>query len=474
MRFNFKFKYKIAIFTISIYIISLAIIGVIIIENNYFSLLRKEIRQSLNEDKNINNTAALYIRINQELEKNEVSIERYSSRLIDMFKSYNTDMAIFNKDLKLKASTMAIETSFISDGLAKASKGSKNYILKWLDNKHYLIINDYIVAGEERLMMTFIHDISDIDVQRKDQYKFFVMVGGIGLIIVSIVTGAMSKIIIRPLENLKTASREIACGNYQDRLNIRHNDEIGELSKQFNIMADEIEKKIKELKEESERKQKFIDNLTHELKTPLTAIIGYSNTLMNIKYDEKIFHKGLRFINREGNRMVKMVNQLMNLILLRKDSFEMREENIKLVLEDVEKVLVKKAESKKIDIKVVGINIKRMINKDLFKGMIINLVDNAMNASGNEDKIVMGIESTQDYDIVFVKDQGIGMDKKHIKKVLEPYYRVDKSRSRKSGGAGLGLSLCYEIIKVHGGKIEIDSKLGKGTTVKIILYKSHI
>lgn len=472
MKIRIKFRWKIFILTISIYIISLGVIGVIITENNYHRSLRNEIRQALREEENINDTATLYIRINQQLGNKKMNIERYSSRLIDMFKLENTDIAIFNQQLALKSSTISIKQDLIQDGLMEAVKGKKNYILKWIDNKHYLLITDYIVIEEEKLILTFLQDISDIDVQRQDQYRFFTTVGMVGLIIVAIVTRAMGKIIIRPLANLKMASREIASGNYHDRLRINDNDEIGQLGVQFNIMADEIEKKVNELREEAERKQKFIDNLTHELRTPLTSIIGYSDTLMNIKYDEKVFYRALSFINMEGNRMIKMVNQLMNLILLRKDTFDMKEEDLKVVLEDVEKVLAGKAESRNMDIKITGENIKRKINRDLFKGMIINLLDNAINASKAGDEIIIGIESNSDYDMIFVKDTGIGMDTKHIRKVIQPYYRVDRSRSRKSGGAGLGLSLCNEIIKVHGGKIDIDSTKGRGTTVKIIFYKS--
>jgi signal transduction histidine kinase len=472
LKIRIKFRWKIFILTISIYIISLGVIGVIITENNYHRSLRNEIRQALREEENINDTATLYIRINQQLGNKKMNIERYSSRLIDMFKLENTDIAIFNQQLALKSSTISIKQDLIQDGLMEAVKGKKNYILKWIDNKHYLLITDYIVIEEEKLILTFLQDISDIDVQRQDQYRFFTTVGMVGLIIVAIVTRAMGKIIIRPLANLKMASREIASGNYHDRLRINDNDEIGQLGVQFNIMADEIEKKVNELREEAERKQKFIDNLTHELRTPLTSIIGYSDTLMNIKYDEKVFYRALSFINMEGNRMIKMVNQLMNLILLRKDTFDMKEEDLKVVLEDVEKVLAGKAESRNMDIKITGENIKRKINRDLFKGMIINLLDNAINASKAGDEIIIGIESNSDYDMIFVKDTGIGMDTKHIRKVIQPYYRVDRSRSRKSGGAGLGLSLCNEIIKVHGGKIDIDSTKGRGTTVKIIFYKS--
>jgi signal transduction histidine kinase len=472
LKIRIKFRWKIFILTISIYIISLGVIGVIITENNYHRSLRNEIRQALREEENINDTATLYIRINQQLGNKKMNIERYSSRLIDMFKLENTDIAIFNQQLALKSSTISIKQDLIQDGLMEAVKGKKNYILKWIDNKHYLLITDYIVIEEEKLILTFLQDISDIDVQRQDQYRFFTTVGMVGLIIVAIVTRAMGKIIIRPIANLKMASREIASGNYHDRLRINDNDEIGQLGVQFNIMADEIEKKVNELREEAERKQKFIDNLTHELRTPLTSIIGYSDTLMNIKYDEKVFYRALSFINMEGNRMIKMVNQLMNLILLRKDTFDMKEEDLKVVLEDVEKVLAGKAESRNMNIKIIGENIKRKINRDLFKGMIINLLDNAINASKAGDEIIIGIESNSDYDMIFVKDTGIGMDTKHIRKVIQPYYRVDRSRSRKSGGAGLGLSLCNEIIKVHGGKIDIDSTKGRGTTVNIIFYKS--
>jgi len=472
LRFNIKFKWKIAIFTIIIYILSLAVIGVVITENNYYSALRKEIRKSLNEGENISSTAALYIKINQKIENDKMSIERYSTRLVDMFKSQDIDIAIFNEELILKSSSALLATDSIREGLEEALKGNKSYILKWVDDRHYLVITDCITIDEEKLIMKYIYDISYIDVDRSNQYRFFIIVGVIGLILVTMVTGVISSIIIRPLEDLKKASREIASGNYQDRLKVRDSDEIGELGLQFNIMAEEIEKRIDELKEESQRKQKFIDNLAHELRTPLTSIIGYSDTLMNIKYDEKVFYKGLKFINIEGNRMIKMVNQLMDLILLRKDTFEMKEEELKPLLKEVEKVLAEKIRLRNVEVRIIGSNIKRNINRDLFKGMIINLLDNAVNASKDGDTITVGIQSNSDYDMVFVKDEGVGMDNEHIKNVIEPYYRADRSRSRKSGGAGLGLTLCNEIIRVHGGELEIESARGQGTKVKVKFYKS--
>lgn len=472
MKMGINFRWKIFLLTVCVYVISLSVISVIITENSYHTLLRKEITRLLDKEDNIRLTGFLYIRTNRDISNNKLPIDKYTNILIDMFRSEEYNLLFLNERLELLSYTNPVAEVYPEDGLMKALQGNRNYMLKWIGNRHYLLIADSIQIENEKMILLFAEDISDIDTQRKEQYQFFALVGIISFILVAIVTGVMTKILMKPIDNLKRVSKDIASGNYSNRLVITSGDEIGELGEQFNVMAYEIEKKVNELQNESERKQRFIDNLTHELRTPLTSIIGYSDTLMKIPYNREIFLKSLKFIYSEGNRMLKMVSQLMDLVLLKKYTFDMKEEYIKPLLIEVKELLNQKIKAKNMTVEIYGGNQKRKMNKDFMKAALINLLDNAINASENGDKITMGVKTEDDYDCIYIKDQGKGISETDVKRVTEPYYRVDKARSTKNGGAGLGLSICQEIINMHDAKLKIESKVGEGTVVSIIFYNS--
>ncbi|MFZ5969667.1 MAG: sensor histidine kinase [Bacillota bacterium] len=472
MKIKIKLRWKIFVFSLAVYVVSLCVIGVIITENNYNDSLKKEVKNFLDKEKNILMSAALYIKANEQLSNHKIDIERYSTRLVDMFHSDNYEILMYNESMDLKAATFSFDGLHMEEAVGKALEGEKTYQIKWIGNKHYIFITDVIKIENQELIMVLADDISGIDMQRKEQYQFFSTVGIIGFLIAAAIIGIMTKVFIKPIEHLKEATGEIARGNYHKRIEMTQDDELGQLAEQFNRMADEVEKRIGALQEESQRKQRFIDNLVHELRTPLTSIIGFSDTLMHIKYEQETFHKSLQYIYSEGKRMLSMINQLIELILLREEAFDCKEEEMKPILIEAKELLLEKAKSKNIDVDIVGKNGKKKVNADLLKGVLMNLLDNAINASKDGDKITMGMISEIDKDCIFVKDQGIGMDEEHIQYVLEPYYRIDRARSRTNGGAGLGLSICNEVMKKHGGKIEIESKLGEGTTIKIIFYNS--
>ena len=131
-----------------------------------------------------------------------------------------------------------------------------------------------------------------------------------------------------------------------------------------------------------------------------------------------------------------------------------------------------KAGEKGIQINVQGEDVKLLLDKDLFKGAVLNLVDNAINASEQGKNIVLGIENNRGKVIVFVQDEGKGMETWEMKKVKEPFYRIEKSRSRKEGGLGLGLAITHQIVEGHGAELDIESQPGQGTKVSISFQDS--
>jgi len=464
-----KFAWRIFLLCIGVYMVSLTVIGVIVTENTYKSLLNKEIERSIDEENNLHSTLTLYLLNNKRISREKIHLKDYSQGIVDMFDTENSYLEIFDDNLNLLAANTTQAWFLPRKELEAALKGQKNFILRGDEaGKRHLFISDIIQIEDEKIILSFIKDISHIDEQRKEQYFFFVKVGIIGLFFVALIAWFISKFVIRPIEELSHTAQNIASGNYGERVKVTRNDEVGLLAEQFNIMASEIEHKINQLEKESERQQRFIDNLTHELRTPLTSIIGYAELLQNIDYNPEIFYKSLKYIQSEGSRMLKLANTLMDVILLREKALQLEKNKILPLLTEVKEIMKVKALEKGIKLQVQGEDTELLIDKDLFKGALINLVDNALNASEQGKVIILGIEREPDKKVIFVQDEGKGMEPWETKKVKEPFYRVDKSRSRKEGGLGLGLAITQQIVKGHGAELEITSQPGQGTKVSII------
>ena len=231
-----------------------------------------------------------------------------------------------------------------------------------------------------------------------------------------------------------------------------------------NIMADQIENKINELNLQVKQKNDFINGFTHELKTPMTAIMGYADLLRLKKCDEEISKKALNYIYSETKRLESLSFKLMELMSLTDDKIKM--ENI-VVTDFLEKV-VRVENNIMQDIKI-ELNIKPGViigDSELLEVVIRNLVENAKKSEPKDNKIVIKGEETTDkkYRISII-DKGKGIPKEHIERITEDFYMVDKSRSRKNGGIGIGLSLVKKILLLHKSNIFIESEENVGTMV---------
>lgn len=462
-----KFKWKIICICLGVYIFTLVLTAFLVTKDTYNSTVNREIERTLEEQKNIYNSISLYLIVNEKMQPEDLNINEYSKRIIEMFGNDKDYIQLIDKEGKLLASNTSMNLQFSKKEIGDLDGNKRNYILRENNNEHYLFVNQLFKINKEEIVLSYIKKITHIDIQKKEQYMFFVKTGVIGLIFIAILSRIISNLLIKPIENLSKTSKHIATGNYENRAEVISKDEIGTLAIQFNLMAEEIEKKMHELEEEGQRKQRFIDNLTHELRTPLTSIIGYSDILSTIKYEEKNFNKGLGYINSEGKRMLNLITTLKDMILFRENTLPLEKASIKPLLEEVINIMAIKAKEKNIALELTGEDLQFYFHRDMLKGVIINLVDNSLLATSGGSKIILGIEELENTVCIYIKDFGRGMIEEDVKKVLEPFYRVDKSRSRKDGGVGLGLSICDEIIKRHNGRLEINSKLGEGTTVKI-------
>lgn len=283
-----------------------------------------------------------------------------------------------------------------------------------------------------------------------------------GVILVVVFSGMyFVKSICVPLMQISVTAKKLAKGDFSERIAIRNNDEIGELSRVFNDMADELEN--------SEAiKNDFISSVSHELRTPLTAIKGWSETL-EAGYDEETYRKGMKVITHETGRLEGMVEELLDFSRIQNGRFTLQMANTDIIaeLDDALLIYTDKARKEKKTIHYSEPESLCVVygDKNRLRQVFINVIDNAMKYTDLGGSVDISVEKNDDTLSIIVADTGIGISAADLPKVKAKFYKANSTRR----GSGIGLAVADEIISMHGGTLDIDSVLGKGTTVTITL-----
>ncbi len=329
-------------------------------------------------------------------------------------------------------------------------------------NSHYIVFDK---ANE--LSGICLYRVADISYVWN---KLSILVAGMAVIMVAVILVVIFieyKIInkvLRPLRELNWSAGKIAAGEYQYRIHIETPDEIGQLTENFNKMAEAVEARTRHLEESEYRKTLFMGDLTHELKTPMTAISGYAHTLLTTKLSEENKEEALLFIYQECGRLERLSKKMMKLLELdQEEALELSMVSASRLFEGVSMSCKEILKNKDIELVCEENGESYNVDEDLMIDALINLIDNAVKASEPNSKIILRAKDN----CISVQDFGRGIPKEEQDKILEPFYMVDKSRSRKSGGAGLGLALTATILDKHNCKLNIESELGEGTCMNL-------
>jgi len=231
----------------------------------------------------------------------------------------------------------------------------------------------------------------------------------------------------------------------------------------------DLERTLKNLEEDANRREEFIASFAHELKTPLTAIIGYADMLRSKDMAPKPRFTAAGYIFSEGKRLEALSLKLMDIIVIGKQEFEMKRADPGVLIRSVAAVTVPSLSNLNMILDMHWEKGEISIEPDLFKTLLINLVDNARKASKHGDHIALLGKAEEGGYAFYVQDHGRGMKPEELKRITEPFYMIDKSRSRAQNGAGLGLALCQRIADLHGTELQYTSAPGEGTTVRIFL-----
>lgn len=230
---------------------------------------------------------------------------------------------------------------------------------------------------------------------------------------------------------------------------------------------------ISELIRLEQIRKDFVANVSHELRTPITSIKGFSETLLDGAFkDEKMLLSFLDIIYQESNRLQMLINDLLELSKIEQHGY-----TVSIIPTSLQDVLIRAVEvtSPRLDEKNMQfkVDIERdvvvMGDSNRLIQIFTNLIANAITYSPENTTITLRIKENKKYGIVEIDDQGIGIDKQELPRIFERFYRVDKARSRNSGGTGLGLAIVKHLVEAHHGKLDIDSEIGKGTCIKIMI-----
>ena len=271
----------------------------------------------------------------------------------------------------------------------------------------------------------------------------------------------------RPLAALSAAAREITGGAYDVRADVHTNDEIGALAADFNAMAAAVQSHVAELSETAQRQRLFIGGVNHEFKTPLTAILLHTRLLQRVNLTEEERRQSLAHIERQCTWLERLTQKLLKTITLQQDITKEEipaEELIDRVRASTQQILA----DRNCTLVTACDGSRVLVDADLMQSLLINLVDNASKSydPGDGERTVWLTVSDR---VLEVCDAGRGIPAEAVGRIFEPFYMVDKSRSKKHGGSGLGLALAKQIADAHGARLAVSSAPGKGTAVQVIL-----
>lgn len=331
-----------------------------------------------------------------------------------------------------------------------------------IGGRQILITGSNVNVRNERYAVYVVEDITGVYESITRMVWRFALIGGVGILLGFVLIGLLVRRSMQPLAVLKTAAGRIAAGGYGERATVLSKDEVGALANDFNRMAEAVETHIGDLTETAERQRLFISGVTHEFKTPLTTVILNADTLQNAYMDEKERQTALSYIERQCKWLERMTQKLLKLITLKQD-IELKPSSVPQLFERVEESMAETLRQR--DTRLISeckLNTLSM-DADLMQSVLINLVDNASKASAPGQAVTMRAYD----DVIEVSDNGIGIPESELARITEPFYVVDKSRSKKLGGSGLGLALVKEIVNAHGAALEIESSVGVGTTIRV-------
>lgn len=378
-------------------------------------------------------------------------------------------VALFDAEGEMLYSTLPDMS--IAEGKNNDSDIAAMYSIFVTDTGRYIKVTSGLTVNDVSVAFVISKNIDSIYQESEAFARKYILIYSVSVFAAAAALAVLSYFIARPIRRLTVSAARIAEGKYDERCPVFSRDETGELALGFNRMAETVDESISELKRSAQQKEDFMASFAHEIKTPLTSVIGYADMLYQGRLRDEEAANAAGFILSEGMRLEALSLKLMELIVLEKNKFSLISLPAIDVFDDIGKALMPMAAKWDASVSLRADEAFIKIEPDLFKTLVMNLADNAIKALVDGERArtggiveVFGRRLGDKY-VVEVADNGRGMEENELLRIKEAFYMVDKSRSRRMNGAGLGLAIAERIALIHDTTLEFESESGRGTKV---------
>ncbi len=462
-----KFKHKLVLCMVVLLGLSFGLGGTILIHRSFKTSLSSTIDSDLLNYESIQST--LLIAVDTNSVSSYIDMSNIINQLSAQGNSNRKNIILRNSDMEVVS---IMNSSFTYKEMKPSDENTCNSIIWRENNNYYLQLCSSMDINTENLdisQMDIVYDITSVYAARAQEQNTFRLLLIAIFVVGSITSMIAASLLTKPLEKLSSLAQHISHGDYSARLHIHSGDEIEALANDFNNMADTIEDNISELHFSMEKQEQFMGSFAHELKTPMTSIIGYADLLRSQNMSEDETNEAANYIFSEGKRLESLSLKLLDLLVVKNQETILTPTDPALAVRNVINVMKPELAKEHITLKSSCRKGCCMMDIDLFQSLIINIIDNARKAIDDNGLIHVAGTVRDDNYVIIIKDNGRGMPPEEITRISEAFYRIDKSRSRAQGGAGLGLAICSKIAEIHQAKIKYKSAVGRGTVVTITL-----
>lgn len=471
-----RFSDKLFLVTTALLTVIFMLFGSWLLSSNFSQLLDKEIERGNSESRMFAFLFEMGYRSTEEFGE-DYAVSRTLDSITNSVEREGSRLFVLKEDGSYYAGEdYAVRGGFEQEigSLVSSLENAGNtygYCIRRFEDAYYMFTITVTTAAEKPLYLGLCRELTPIYRDRLEllrQYRTALLgllaVGSIGIY-------GLSIYITRPIRSLNRVAKQIADGRMELRSLNKSGDEIGELARNFNHMADRLVEEAEAKALEAKQKEDFTAAFAHELKTPLTSIIGYADMMNSMKISEEERAEATFYIYSQGKRLESLSHKLLELVSMDKSPIENRPIQTKLLEENIRATVRPIWRQKNIHGKVDMDKGVICGDMELLLSLLYNLLDNAAKAMDKGEQGFIWLKGKNlpggEYEIKVV-DNGRGIPQEEISRITEAFYMVDKSRSRREGGAGIGMALCHKIIKLHDGVLKIDSRLGEGTVMKVV------
>lgn len=460
-----SYRLKLTI-TISLLIaLSFGIGGTLMITTSFNSTLEKETQAALHSFETVQNTLFLLNSLGEQTDYD--SLGGALSQMREQNSALWQALTLVSAEQLIYRDGDLTEEAF---SLPAPGQGQCSYAPVADAMGHGLLVKSLIAAGDETMELTARFDLSTVYETRAAQQKLYLIIYVVVVLFGILSAALLSFAMTLRLHRLTRTVRQIAGGDLSKRSRLTDQDEFGQLSRDLDSMADKMQENITKLESEMQRQESFMGAFAHELKTPMTSIIGFSDLLRQGNLDENTRMMAADYIHSESRRLERLSFKLLDLLLLKKDGLALKRVSLNAYMAEIQRAMGPVMKERNVRLVCKADRQKVVLEPDLVKSLLYNLIDNASKAMDGEGIIAVKATAIPGGCEFQVVDNGRGMEADQLSRITEAFYRVDKARSRSQGGAGLGLALCKQIVELHNGSIRFASEPGKGTRVIVTLY----